>query len=496
MSSLFSTLPSDVWPHILRQLAPSDLTALSLTCKALHGLITSEDVFRHVYLTRSLTPPAKTSWSNLYRRSRAVLRIPTPVSNISLLRHTTYTHIVAVVGDHVFLTDKSKLFALRAGWAAQVSDLCMDEIKACIVPMPHGLGIVHKLRGQWQPARSERFAKFLTLCLETGKVVQSVSIPVGLHGIHVLDRDPFAMHPVRAVFVGGDDAKFLVYFVDNGQELLIVDRASGVCKRKVHMTGLLMKHGFRALVRSGGSCSSNQFVVTDIVEYVNDGIIGEKRVSITGLESGKVYIDLDDDSELLDVVRGGRDVLAWRAIYNNQGVVLWRMRIGDDKSKWPVPVGRTASSSLLHASTEFCIREDGNVMFLLPRGMSCRDGMHVDGRVMRIAFKNEDVECVESLKGLLEAEFERWNWAAVCAGGRLVVAGALSCGYFVGFDMVEGRQLWSVTCNAEVIDAALIGEHYLLAVGTSGRVEGWHFGAFCKQKGGEYSVGCCVPLIA
>lgn len=490
---LLPTLPSDVWPHIIRYLSSSDLTSLSRTSISLHRLITSEYIFRSVYLTRNQTPPSKTAWSNLYRRSRAVLRAPTFISNTPFQGSPLASHIVAIIGDHLFLTDENKLFAFPAGWDVQVDQFCADRIHLCAVPMPDALGIVHDLSGQPQSAHGQRFAKFVTLHLETGQVMSTVSIPVGLHGIYALEKTPFAMHPARTVFAGGFDAKFLVYFVDLGRELRVVHRTTGACVRTVSMTGSLLQHGFRALVRGGGSCGSNQFVVTDVVEDLGVGFDDKRRFSILGLEGGIHYIDVDQDSELLDVVRSEHDVLAWR-VKRESEVMLWRMQVNSPDRKWPIPVMKAAGSSLLHATTEFCIREDGDVLFLLPRGTMNGGEMRVDGRVMRVEFKNGQLVCVECLRGALNTGLTRWNWAAICLGGRLVLAGVLSRGFFAGFDMVEGKRAWSVRCFEEVSDAAVVGEHYLVAVGINGRVYAWHFGAFCRPKGGEFSVGSCVPL--
>lgn len=495
MRILLPTLPSDVWPHIVRFLTPSDLTSLSLTSISLHRLITSQYLFRYVYLTRKQTPPSKTAWSNLYRRSRAILRTPTLLSNTPFENNTLALHIVAVIGDHLFLTDGIKLFAFPAGWTVQVDQLCADKIHLCAVPMPDSLGIVYDLGGERQSAQGQRFAKFVTLQLETGEIKSTISIPVGLHGIYALERAPFAMHPARAVFAGGFDAKFLVYFIDFGRELRIVDRSSGACVRTVYMTGSLLHHSFRALVRGGGSCGSNQFVVTDVVEDMGIGLDDKRRVSITSLEGDIHYIDVERNSELLDIVRGECNVLAWRVKRDGE-VTMWRMQNGARNSKWPVSIIATAGSSLLHTTTEFCIREDGDVLFLLPRGTMSGSDIHVDGRVIRLEFKNGQLVCVERLIGALNTVVNRWNWATICVGGRLILAGVLSRGFFAGFDMVEGRRTWSVKCSEEVSDAAVIGEHYLVAIGKNGRVYAWHFGAFCKQKGGEFSVGDCVPLFS
>lgn len=499
MAVALSELPPDVWPHVASHLTLADLKNLSLTSVAVNRLITSDCVFRQIYLTRSSTPPANTSWQNLYRRLQAITHspscVPTPLHDSSCP-----SRIVASIGDTLLVSHGQTLTAYPTGWIVDVHPFCGDrDIILCSVPMPTELGILHDLEGQWCPERSQRMAEFTTLSLSTGTRTNSIQIPVGVQGIKVIDCTVQPINPLRAVFLGGQDARFLVYFVDQGRQLLVVERTTGVCitcfDMKIPSQGnVRVGNAFGRLVRGGAGYLQGGFLVVGVVEESREASREANQVTLSILGGRRERISLEENVELIDIVRSRNGALAWRA-RGRDGMTIWRTRSWRHDEKWPMRICGAAATTLLHASTEFSISEEGCMVFLMPKDLARVNSVQVDGRVLRLVFHGDGLTSTECLSGKSLPWQERWSWASACAGGRVVIAAIYGSGVFAAYDLAEGTRVWSLKCEDVVCEAAIVGEHYLVAVGQGGRSYVWHFDKFCsRQERGCLSVGECVPI--
>eukprot|EP00177_Eucheuma_denticulatum_P007773 GFKZ01014134.1.p1 GENE.GFKZ01014134.1~~GFKZ01014134.1.p1 ORF type:complete len:513 (+),score=20.53 GFKZ01014134.1:88-1626(+) len=499
MAVTLADIPPDIWSHIASYLTILDLKRLSLTSIAINRLITSDCVFRQIYLTRSTTPPANTSWQNLYRRLYAITHcpsyIPTPLHDCS-----SPFRIVASIGDILVASHGHTLTAYPTGWAIDVRPFCGErDILLCSVPMPAELGILHDLEGQWCPETSQRMAEFTTLSLNTGTPAHSMQIPVGTQGITVLDCPVQPVNPLRAIFLGGQGAQFLVYFIEQGQQLLVVERTTGACISRFDLKippqrNVRLGNPFGRLVRGDAGYIEGGFLVVGVIEESREAPREANQVILRILGGGREKINLEKNAELIDVVRSRDGALAWRA-RGRDGITIWRTRSWNHDRKWPMRICGADATTLLHASTEFSISEDGCIVFLMPKGLEQVNSVRVEGRVLRLVFMADILISTECLSGRILPWQERWSWAGACAGGRVVIAAIFRSGVFAAFDLAEGSRLWSLKCGDAVSHAAIVGEHYLVAIGRGGRSYVWHFDKFCSQRNrGCLSVGDCVPI--
>lgn len=515
-------LSPDIWRLIVSHLTIVDLTSLSQVCKQFHRAVVSEEVFEHFYLKRTsnVVPPvalqASVSWANLYRRTCAIRRSPSILTNTPLFEGSV--RILAHVADTVVLYCEleQKIRGYPAGWVRDLDGLCDDprEVIACCVEVPGlGLGFLQSKTGVQGPAEQECWSNFTTIDAIKGDVLHVVRIPVGQNGLSHSCMEYCVSHQ-KALFLGGRDGQYLAYFVDGGDVLRVVERQTGDEVRNF----AVVDRAFGRLLRSVFP-ETGGFTVTGVVN-VEEGvnISGQRKCIILPLDDEPHAMDefcVEEGEELVDVVRGRPPrTIAYRVTKDRKSLTVWRVEVActeDERHsggalvewqrRWPIRVSNVDDSSLVMASEEFSMSANGRQIFLLPQGIRSKLGVRCDGRVFRATFdKDGMMSSVESMLGTLEPPCTRWSWTAMCLDNRILVVCAQTAGLISVFDLELGQRLWSAECSEALWDMALVGEHYLVGVGAnSGTVHAWHFDAFCPQPGqmscaGLWTAGNCLPL--
>lgn len=526
-------LPPEIWVKIASHLTLSDLSALSQTSHQFHRGATTEELFRDVFEKRTgntRLPDLSPSYANLFRRSCAIRRLPTPHP---CPPQPAAPRILACAADTVVLYARSAnlLFAHPAGWsrpAQQVCDEVTDLPQCCVILPGARLGFLHSMKGRVDVGTGQRWSQFRIVDMRTGEDLEQVSLPLGPAG--VADATLHALSQPKALFLAGQFGQLLCYFLANASLLRVVDYATGSVVADISVQ---LGYEFASLVR-GTSVDVDGFVVLGVVEADDNPDFKKARTfRVRPFDRQSCLSDrivVDPGYELVDVVqRCDGKVCAYRVRMGTTKMTLWRQedfstlgvpehqstagarsrrrrRIQNGTNtclaKCPVTSSAMENSSLLRTSEVFRMTANGRCVLILPSGVPQQPRGMIDGRVVRVSFDDTGFPTtVTSMRGAFEYSVRKFSWARLCQDNRVLVTCSQLAGLISAFDFQSGRKLWSCQAVESLADVTLIGEHYFLGVGRdSGRLHAWHFDSFCPQVGRHplsitsLTVGSCMAL--
>lgn len=463
-----SSLPPDVLRLIFGHLSPSDLKQISETCRALYAAATTEEQFS-LRVPELHKEKGVQEWSVAYRRFRALRRGPRrirPVGRTS--SEGRQRKLIGSAGKHylVVYDDVSGILAgFPNGWALHIG---REMAARCIMVGAACVAIVH---GTGNCASAiER------IDAETGRRVSIASIN---ETEDVIACSKFCTRRIRREQVAmsaGADGDHLVFVCQDSLvvHVVVVRMADGHVFRRTSVEG----NAFAALVRG-----------VDGGWWAGDGDGGSRVVGLLQSE-GREYVvtNILSGDEIARVDVGTPDMVDIMVTETELGVRR-AVRIGGDRAViyvtnvYPRTETRcdigSASDAFRTASCEFSIARGGREVRILPMGCARVGESEPDGRICRVWYDDDCVR-IDTLNGMRRVLGVAFDWGSISNDGSIALAGCMSVGIFSVFELDSGRCVVSVQCEEPLVDIALVGQHWVVAIGTSGRAYEWHFSTFCN----------------
>lgn len=483
-------LSCDAWGHIAQFLTPKDLHCLSLTCRTIYEVVTSEYQFRlRVGIDKGEV--RRQRWSLMYRRFSALRNAPDAIARIGRVDSADgYITIVGSAGDTIIFYDGARklLAGFPAGWMLPVAE-CLDS--HCVLVGMHDLAIMH-CSGETlthlecvniQDGSQKSFVEVskpvnVSLQFSKGRVRRAVfALSAGKNGDHL-------------VFVREKTAT--VVRLADGCVVQVWDLRSGL------RNGSDDDEGFAQLVRGedGGWCAGEGDGgerVVGVVQRRETFSDGRKKYEVLGIEDGSSiwsFCTLEQEQLVDVVVSRDQRWIARRIVKEGRRGIVWGSGFEDDGTRCEIrnDIG-WSSGTFGIASCEFALGRGGREMRVAPIGLREIAGVEGDGRVSRVWCGGEGVR-VETLKGVRRVLGRAFDWATVSGDGRTLIASCRSVGVVSIFGLEDGRCMQSLSCGESIDELCLVGHHWLVTIASRGLVRAWHFGRWCRREGTASSEKC------
>lgn len=497
---MLPSLSRDVWSQIATHLPPTDLKSLSETSVTIYQAVTTDQQFR---LRVSVSDQEKRSypWRKMYRRFSALQHAPVPGAFLTRVGRPrpppkndfpavsdnlvadSFIHIVGTVGDSLLLYDGmlGRLVGFPYGWSRYISRQMSER---CIMV---GNGCVAVLHGT-----EDTIDAIECIQVKDGKCVQCVTVESDILTASSEFSRGRMRRPVVAVSAGqlGDH----IALVRDG--VITVVRLRDAYVVRVWEMGDEWR-GFSSLVRGedSGWCGGEGDGGERVVALLRRRIVYGQRTNeydIIDVVDGSLWssFHVDVREQIVDVVVSeDRQWTGRRIVLDGRRSIMWGSGPPEDGAAREVreDVGWTSATFGL-ASCEFSIGRGGREMRVNPMGTGEVAGVEGDGRVSRVFYGETDV-CVHSLNGVRRISGCPFDWATVSGDGRTLLACCKSIGVVSVFDLDGGRSWRSLRCKESIREICLVGQHWLVVVGTSGAIHQAHFGRWCNTAPGRTEAG-------
>lgn len=499
-------LTPDIWSNVARHLTPTDLHALGQTCHTLYRVVTSEYQFHQRVQSfnneRRIAP-----WSLQFRRFCGIHCVPEQLWYVGLLDYTNKgttqnTVIIGCVSDSIVLYDEQqgRIVGFPQGWTRYIGPHMAER---CIMVGGGAIAIIHGSDSRvtslerLNACNGERLNVapvqdgLVSTCAQftKGRLRRpQVAMSGGVHGDHCVfarsglvsvlsladgsltqQWDLSREESVFGCFVRGEDGGWYSGEGDRGMRVI------GYMKRRCRIRGNHRTWAYYVTDLVDDSVRI-QFIsrmdedVIDVVasfdyQWIGRRVVRERRAIIwlSKRDNNESDIDESNDDE--------PDDDEWDANYkkNNQ----W--------AHWYHDVGKRGGM-FANASCEFVMGRGGREARVLPFCVNRIGNAQCDGRMVRIWNGCDDDVRVDSVKGVKRVMGCAFDWATITGDGRMLIASCRRLGLVSFFELESGRCIRSFQWTESLREICLVGDHWLVAITSSGCLCEAHFGCWCRQS--------------